>query len=69
MLYRGYTREDLDPFGALQLATNLLEQFSKITRAKEKDRTSVKFQRKTTHSHNFNARLLTAKLDCPDHNS
>ena len=55
-----------------QVRSNLLyclEQFSKITRAKEKDRTSVKFQRKTTHSHNFNARLLTAKLDCPDHNS
>ena len=43
-----------------------VEEFSKITRAKVKDRTSVKFQCKTTHSHNFNARLHTALPNSPN---
>ena len=36
---------------------------------KEKDRTSVEFQVKTTKSQNFEPKLPTAKLDSPDHNS
>ena len=44
----------------------LLEKFSKTMRAKEKDRTSVKFQCKTTHSQNFNARLRTALPNSPN---
>ena len=43
-----------------------IEKFSKTMRAKEKDRTSVKFQVKTTHSHNFGTRLHTALPNSPN---
>ena len=37
-----------------------IEEFSKTTAAKEKDRTSVKFHDKTTNSQHFRTRLQTA---------
>ena len=44
----------------------LLEEFSKVTAAKEKDRTSVKFQDKTTNSQKFRTKLRTALPKSPD---
>ena len=43
-----------------------LEEFSKVTAAKEKDRTSVKFQDKTTNSQKFMTKLRTALPNSPD---
>ena len=37
-----------------------IEEFSKTTAAKEKDRTSVKFHDKTTNSQKFMTKLRTA---------
>ena len=43
-----------------------IEEFSKVTAAKEKDRTSVKFQDKTTNSQKFRTKLRTALPKSPD---
>ena len=44
----------------------LIEEFSKVTAAKEKDRTNVKFQDKTTNIQKFRTKLRTALLISPD---
>ena len=43
-----------------------LEEFSKVTAAKEKDRTSVKFHDKTTNSQKFRTKLRTALPKSPE---
>ena len=45
----------------------LVEQFSKTTAAKEKDRTSVIFHDKTTNGQNFSTKLQTALPNSLDH--
>ena len=56
----------VDKSDFLDTSFNFLEEFSKVTAAKEKDRTSVKFQDKTTNSQKFRTKLRTALPKSPD---
>ena len=48
---------------------SFIEQFSKTTAAKVKDRTSVIFHDKTTNGQNFSTKLQTALPNSLDHTS
>ena len=53
----------------MEHSSKFLEQFSKTTAAKEKDRTSVIFHDKTTNGQNFSTKLQTALPNSLDHTS